>query len=71
MKFEEFEKRIREMGYGIAAMNHYIFGGKNYTYCVVLGKNDKAFQAEGESSEKVFEMIINKIMKHRESTKLN
>ena len=62
MKFEEFEKRIRERGYGIAAMNHYSLNGKQYTFCVVLSKNDdKAFRAEAESSEEVFEILFNKI----------
>ncbi len=62
MNFEEFEKKIWEKGYGIVAMNHYTKDGKRFTYCVVLSRDkDKAFQAEGENSEEVFEEIYNKI----------
>jgi hypothetical protein len=63
MKFEEFEKVIREKGYGIAAMNHYNMGGKPYTFCVIFGKNkERAFKAEAEKSEDVFESIVNQII---------
>jgi hypothetical protein len=62
MKFEEFEKKIREKGYGIAAMNHYNMGGKPYTFCVIFGKNkERAFKAEAEKSEDVFDSIISQI----------
>lgn len=62
MKFEEFERKVWEKGYGIAAMNHYTIGGKRRTYCVVLSRNkERAFQAEGENSEEVFESILNQI----------
>lgn len=62
MKFEEFEKKIQEKGYGVAAMNHYAINGKLYTYCVVLNKSeDKAFQGESENSEEVFDKIYDQI----------
>lgn len=62
MKFEEFESKIREMGFGIAAMNHYSLNGKDYTYCVVLNsKKGIAFKGEAETSEEVFDMIFEKI----------
>ena len=62
MKFEEFEKKIWENNYRIAAMNHYTVGGKRYTYCVVLNKSkSRAFKAEAENSEEVFESIYNQI----------
>jgi hypothetical protein len=62
MKFEEFEKKIKEKGYGIVAMNHYTLGGKWHTYCVVLSKNsDKAIKAEDENSEDVFKKICEQI----------
>jgi hypothetical protein len=63
MKFEEFERKILERGYGIAAMNHYTINGKLHTYCVVLSRNkERAFQAEAENSEKVFDKIYNEII---------
>ena len=63
MKFEEFEKKIWEKGYGIVSMNHYTISGKRYTYCVVLSRNrERAFQAEAESSEDVFQNIYNQII---------
>lgn len=59
MKFEEFEAKIWEKGYGIVAMNHYTLGGKRFTYCVILDRNKKrAFQAEAENSEDVFKSIL-------------
>lgn len=62
MKFEDFEKQIKEKGYGIVAMNHYTLGGKGHTYCVVLSKNsDKAIKAEAENSEDVFKQIFEQI----------
>ena len=62
MKFEQFEKEIKENGYGIVAMNHYTLSGKWQTYCVVLSKNsDKAIKAEAENSEDVFEKIFEQI----------
>jgi len=64
MDFEEFEKKILEKGYGIVAMNHYSMNRKRYLYCVVLSKDkEKAFQAEGENSQEVFEDIYNQIIK--------
>jgi hypothetical protein len=63
MKFEEFEKKMWEKGYGIVAMNHYAISGKRRTYCVVLSKNkERAFQSEAENSEQVFEDIYNQII---------
>jgi len=63
MRFEEFEKKICELGYGIAAMNHYTINGKRHTYCVVLSRDrERAFQAKAENSENVFENIYNKII---------
>ena len=62
MKFEEFEKAIREKGYGIAAMNHYRIGGKDCTFCIIFGKDkQRAFKAEGENSEQVFESIASQM----------
>ncbi len=62
MKFEEFEKKTWEKGYGIAAMNHFTVNGKRYTYCVILSRDKKtAFQAESENSEEVFDSIYNKL----------
>lgn len=70
MKFEDFEKAIRERGYGIAAMNHYSIGGKHYTFCIVFGKDkEKAFKAEAESSEDVFETIVKQIAEFESSRK--
>jgi hypothetical protein len=63
MKFEEFEKNILEKGYGIAAMNHYSINGKLYTYCVVLSRDtERAFKAEAENSEDLFDDIYNQIL---------
>src|SRR3989344_6754512 len=63
MKFEEFEKKIWDMGYGIVAMNHYTIGGKRRTYCVILNSNKKqAFKFEANNSEDVFENIYNQIL---------
>ena len=63
MQFEEFEKKIWEMGYGIVAMNHYTISGKRHTYCVILSRNrERAFYSEAENSEKVFESIYNQII---------
>ncbi|MBN2202575.1 MAG: hypothetical protein JW700_00080 [Candidatus Aenigmarchaeota archaeon] len=62
MKFEEFERTIRENGFGIAAMNHYSINGKDYTYCVVLNsKKGVAFKGEAQTSEEAFDIIIEKI----------
>ncbi len=62
MTFEEFEKKCWEKGYGVAAMNHYVLGGKRFLYCVVFNKKrQSAFQAEAENSEEVFENIFNQI----------
>lgn len=67
MKFEEFERKIWEKGYGIVAMNHYTIKGKRHTYCVVLGGNrEKAFQSEAEDSEQVFDDIYNSIVNYKE-----
>ena len=62
MNFEEFEKKIWEKGYGIAAMNHYTIKGKRRTYCVVVSRDkERAFHSEVENSEDVFGGIIKQI----------
>jgi|TARA_Y100000310_G_scaffold299391_1_gene334212 hypothetical protein len=63
MKLEEFEKSIRERGYGIAAMNHYSLDSVDFTYCVILNKSkDRAFQSQAEKSEDVFESIYDQMI---------
>ena len=63
MKFEQFEKEIKERGYGIVAMNHYSINKIWHTYCVVLGKDDKtAFKVEATNSEEVFKNIFEQII---------
>lgn len=63
MNFEEFEKKILEKSYGIVAMNHYSIKGRRYLYCVVLSKNkERAFHAEGENSQQIFDCIYHKII---------
>ncbi len=64
MKFKQFEKELKENGYGIVAMNHYKLDGKWHTYCVVLNKEgNKAIkaEAEAENSEDVFKDIYDQI----------
>jgi len=62
MKFEDFEKKIWDKGYGIVAMNHYSLNGKRHTYVVILNKNKTtAIQAEAENSEDAFQKIYSKI----------
>ncbi len=69
MNFEEFENKIGEKGYGIAAMNHYSINGKRYTYLVVLSRDkERAFQAEASTSKEAFEIIINKITDYEKLT---
>ena len=70
MKFEDFERIILEKDYRIVAMNHYKINGKLHTYCVILSKgDDRAFQAEGEGSEKVFENLYNQIIEFEKRNK--
>jgi hypothetical protein len=62
MKFEEFEAEIWRRGYGIVAFNHYTVQEERRTYCVVLSRScEKAFKAEGNRSELVFDSIIKQI----------
>ena len=62
MKFEEFELKIRERGYNIVGMNHYRQDNKCYTFCAILNTTtSRAFKAESEFSEYVFDELIEKV----------
>lgn len=62
MNFKEFEQKILEKGFAIAAMNHYHLNNKLNLFCVVMNtKKQIAFKAEGEDSEKVFENLYEQI----------
>ncbi len=64
MTFEDFEKVIATLGFGIVAMNHYSMNGKRYLYCAILnGKTNTAFRSEGEESRLVFDDLIHQIEK--------
>ncbi|MBN2368069.1 hypothetical protein JXC34_03545 [Candidatus Woesearchaeota archaeon] len=62
MDFEEFEKRIWEKGFGIAAMNHYSINGKRMLYCIIYNtQKGKAFMQEGDISSDVFEKLYGRV----------
>ncbi len=62
MNFEDFEEEIRDMGYGIVALNHYSIQDQRYTYCCILGENStRAIKAQGMSSNEVFLSIIKQL----------
>lgn len=68
MKFEDFEREIKQKGYGIVAMNHYSLSKIWHTYCVVLSKDNKtAFKAESTNSEDVFKNIFEQILNSENS----